>query len=82
MMLVALGNGISLPNAVAAAISVRPERAGTASGLLGAVQMGFGALMTVVNGTLESGSGVATASVMAFCGVLANIALWGARRRL
>ncbi|MFH5926002.1 multidrug effflux MFS transporter [Roseomonas xinghualingensis] len=82
MTLVALGNGLSLPNAVAAAISVRPERAGTASGLLGAVQMGFGALMTIVNGAVETGSGVATALVMAACGVMAHIALSGARRRL
>ncbi|MBP0446662.1 multidrug effflux MFS transporter [Roseomonas sp. SSH11] len=82
MALVALGNGISLPNAVAAAISVRPERAGTASGLLGAMQMGFGALMTIVNGALESGAGIATALVMAGCGIGSTIALRGARRYL
>ncbi|WP_458093829.1 multidrug effflux MFS transporter [Roseomonas sp. WA12] len=82
MALIAIGNGISLPNAVAAAISVRPERAGTASGLLGAMQMGFGALMTLVNGAFENGSGVTTALVMAGCGIASSIALQGARRNL
>lgn len=82
MALVALGNGISLPNAVAAAISVRPERAGTASGLLGAMQMGFGALMTLVNGAFETGAGVASALVMAGCGIASSVALRGARRHL
>jgi DHA1 family bicyclomycin/chloramphenicol resistance-like MFS transporter len=37
------GNGIFLPNAVAGAISVRPQAAGTASGIVGFVQMGTGA---------------------------------------
>jgi len=82
MGLVALGNGISLPSAVAAAISVRPERAGTASGLLGAMQMGFGALMTVVNGALETGAGIATPLVIAGCGAASLVALRGARRYL
>lgn len=61
MAIVAVGNGMSLPNSVAAAVSVRPERAGTASGLLGALQMGTGAVLTVVTGALETGTGVATA---------------------
>ncbi|MBB5692272.1 multidrug effflux MFS transporter [Muricoccus pecuniae] len=82
MAVVALGNGMSLPNAVAAAVSVRPERAGTASGLLGAVQMGFGALMTLLNGALEDGAGIATALVMAGCGIGSLVALRGARRHL
>jgi DHA1 family bicyclomycin/chloramphenicol resistance-like MFS transporter len=38
------GNGIFLPNAIAGAISVRPQAAGTASGIVGFVQMGCGGL--------------------------------------
>jgi DHA1 family bicyclomycin/chloramphenicol resistance-like MFS transporter len=41
-----VGNGISLPSAIAGAISVRPEAAGTASGLAGFMQMGSGALIS------------------------------------
>ncbi|WP_426959251.1 multidrug effflux MFS transporter [Muricoccus radiodurans] len=75
MAVIALGNGISMPNAVAAAVSVRPERAGTASGLLGATQMGVGALLTVLTGALEGGAGIATAIVMVACGTAAILAL-------
>ena len=38
------GNGLFLPNTIAGAISVRPQAAGTASGVTGFVQMGMGAL--------------------------------------
>lgn len=50
MCLAAIGNGIGQPNFIAAGVSVRPELAGTASGLLGAFQMGIGAIITVVVG--------------------------------
>ncbi len=40
----AIGNGLSIPGGTAAALSVRPELAGTAAGLLGASQLGLGAL--------------------------------------
>ncbi|WP_376095263.1 multidrug effflux MFS transporter [Roseomonas sp. CCTCC AB2023176] len=82
MMIVAVGNGMSLPNSVAAAVSVRPERAGTASGLLGALQMGTGAALTVVTGALEEGTGVPTAITMFACGVIGLLALARARRYL
>ena len=38
-----LGNGIGLPSANAGILSVRPELAGTASGLGGAIMIGGGA---------------------------------------
>ncbi len=41
-----LGNGMALPNAIAGAISVRPEAAGTAAGVTGFVQMGWGAVIS------------------------------------
>jgi DHA1 family bicyclomycin/chloramphenicol resistance-like MFS transporter len=41
-----IGNGVLLPNAIAGAVSIRPQIAGTASGLLGCLQMSFGAFTT------------------------------------
>jgi len=80
MAIVALANGVSQPNAVAAAVSARPQLAGTASGLVGAAQMGWGAVMTLVAGALELGSGIGTAATMAGCAIGAQLALRGARR--
>ena len=47
-----LGNGICLPNANAGMLSVRPELAGTASGLGGAIQIGGGAALAAIAGVL------------------------------
>ncbi len=47
-----LGNGICLPNANAGMLSVRPELAGTASGLGGAILIGGGAALAAVAGIL------------------------------
>jgi len=55
-----LGNGMMLPNAISGSLSVRPELAGTASGLGGAIMIGGGAalsawsggLLTVASGTM------------------------------
>jgi DHA1 family bicyclomycin/chloramphenicol resistance-like MFS transporter len=41
--LVSFGNGVFLPNCVAGAVSVRPQAAGTASGITGFSQMSLGA---------------------------------------
>lgn len=47
-----VGNGITLPNANAGIVSVRPDLAGSASGLGGALQIGGGALLSVLAGAL------------------------------
>jgi DHA1 family bicyclomycin/chloramphenicol resistance-like MFS transporter len=47
-----LGNGICLPNANAGILSVRPELAGTASGLGGAIMIGGGAALAALAGAL------------------------------
>jgi DHA1 family bicyclomycin/chloramphenicol resistance-like MFS transporter len=75
VLLVGVGNGISQPNSMAAAISIQPKLAGTASGVVGATQMAFGALMTLATGALETGNGFGTAVVMATCAVGAQIGL-------
>ena len=55
---VGVGNGMTLPSATAGAVGVRPELAGSASGLSGALQIGGGAIMAAIAGALltkESG---------------------------
>lgn len=49
---VGLGNGITLPNANAGMLSIKPELAGTASGLGGALQIGSGAALAALAGAL------------------------------
>jgi DHA1 family bicyclomycin/chloramphenicol resistance-like MFS transporter len=80
MWVVALGNGMTQPSAIASAVSVRPMLAGTASGLVGAVQMGAGALATVVAGTTETGGAVATGASMLIGALGAQVAMWRVRR--
>jgi MFS transporter, DHA1 family, multidrug resistance protein len=55
MLLVGIGNGMALPNATAAAVSVRPEAAGAASGLMGALQTAFGAILSSICGIVVAG---------------------------
>jgi DHA1 family bicyclomycin/chloramphenicol resistance-like MFS transporter len=50
LILNAAGNGLTIPGGTAAALSVRPDLAGTAAGLLGATQLGFGAALSIVAG--------------------------------
>jgi DHA1 family bicyclomycin/chloramphenicol resistance-like MFS transporter len=45
-MIVAYGNGYVMPNLSAGAVSVRPQAAGTASGVLGFTQMAVGAIVS------------------------------------
>lgn len=54
-----IGNGMSMPNATAGLLSVRPRLAGTASGLGGAIMVGGGAALSQFAGgllTVESGT--------------------------
>lgn len=44
----AIGNGLTIPGATAAALSARPELAGSAAGLMGATQLGVSAALTVL----------------------------------
>ncbi|WP_334127780.1 multidrug effflux MFS transporter [Sneathiella sp.] len=52
VMMVGFGNGLSVPSCNAGALSVRPDLAGSALGLVGALNVGFGALMTSFTGPL------------------------------
>ncbi|MDN2582389.1 multidrug effflux MFS transporter [Aquibium sp. ELW1220] len=76
--LVGIGNGMSLPTAYAGIVSVRPKLAGSASGLGGAIQMGGGAVLSILAGSmlsLESGpyplfAVMIASSVLAICATL------------
>ena len=58
MVTLGIGNGVSLPNANAGILSIRPELAGTASGLGGAIVIGGGAALSALAvAVLPPGSG-------------------------
>lgn len=78
MMVVTIGAGMFMPNANAGAISVIPGLAGSASGLTGFLQMGFGALCIVVTGALlDDGEGplIVMMAVMALASALSLVLL-------
>ena len=52
MYCIGFANGLTLANAIAGAVSIRPEFAGTAAGLAGSLQVGAGAVATVIIGAL------------------------------
>jgi DHA1 family bicyclomycin/chloramphenicol resistance-like MFS transporter len=52
MTFVGLGNGMTIPNATAGMLSVRPHLAGTASGLGGAIMLGGGAGLSALAGAV------------------------------
>ncbi len=65
---VGLGNGMSLPSANAGVVSARPKLAGSASGLAGSIQLGGGALLSMIAGntiSLEGGSIALTLMMLA-----------------
>jgi MFS transporter, DHA1 family, multidrug resistance protein len=72
--LLVVGNGMSMPNAIAAAVSVEPRAAGTASGLVGFGQMAVGALATVAVARLDDGTALPMIAVMTGSTVLAALA--------
>ena len=55
-LLIGLGNGLSMPNAMAGAISVDPRAAGAASGLAGFLQMLVAAGFAQAAGTWQNGT--------------------------
>ena len=55
-LVISYGNGLLLPNTIAGAVSVRPQAAGTASGMTGFTQMAVGAASTQVVSMLLAGA--------------------------
>ena len=70
MMAVGLGNGFSVPNAQAGALSVNALLAGTASGIAGFSQMFVAALVSQAVGMLQNDTPYPMAAFMAGCAVL------------
>lgn len=68
--MVGFGNGLSIANAMAGAVSVNPQLAGTASGLCGFTQMLFAALVSQVVGVLQDGTPYAMSGAMLLCALL------------
>jgi DHA1 family bicyclomycin/chloramphenicol resistance-like MFS transporter len=68
-MIVMVANAFVLSNAVAGAISVRPDAAGTASGAMGFLQQGVGALVSQL-GAYLGGHFMTTLPLMSFVFVL------------
>jgi DHA1 family bicyclomycin/chloramphenicol resistance-like MFS transporter len=55
-MIIGFASGFMLPSALAGVVSVRPQAAGAASGLVGFMQMGLGALTAQLIGHLLEGA--------------------------
>lgn len=70
-MIVAYGNGYVMSNLAAGAISVRPQAAGTASGVMGFVQMSLGALMSQLGAHL--GGDYATTVPLNLAGLILSL---------
>jgi DHA1 family bicyclomycin/chloramphenicol resistance-like MFS transporter len=71
-LVISYGNGLLLPNAIAGAISVRPQAAGAAAGMTGFTQMAVGAASTQIVSIALAGSN--SAMPMAWMMVIVAVA--------
>lgn len=79
-MILGFASGFMLPSAIAGAVSVRPQAAGAASGLMGFMQMGLGAMTSQLIGHLLDGASSALplatiVLVLCACGLVAFFTL-------
>jgi DHA1 family bicyclomycin/chloramphenicol resistance-like MFS transporter len=65
--------GLTFPNASAGAMAPFPEKAGSASALLGSVQFAIAAIASAAVGILHDGTAVPMAAVITVCGLLAFV---------
>jgi MFS transporter, DHA1 family, multidrug resistance protein len=82
-ILISFGNGLLLPTSVAGAVSIRPQVAGTASGLTGFVQMAIGAAAAQLGGLViahATGAMPLLLLMLAF-GVATGVAVFSLVRR-
>ncbi|MGN6617225.1 MAG: Bcr/CflA family multidrug efflux MFS transporter [Ilyomonas sp.] len=63
--------GFTFPNSSALSLAPFAKRAGSASSLMGAIQMGIGTLTSAAVGVLSNNTSIPMTSVMAFCAVSA-----------
>jgi MFS transporter, DHA1 family, multidrug resistance protein len=76
----AIGNGLTIPGATAAALSVRPDLAGTAAGISGAAQLGTGAIAAVVAGLVVQIYAPSLVILMLAFTLVGLLGAWFARR--
>lgn len=74
--------GFSFPNASALSMAPFSKEAGSASALMGALQMGLGALASALVGAFNNGTAVPLAATMAGCAALSWIILAIGRKRI
>jgi DHA1 family bicyclomycin/chloramphenicol resistance-like MFS transporter len=78
-LVISFGNGLLLPNAIAGAISVRPQAAGAAAGMTGFTQMAIGAASTqIVSIALAGASSAMPMAWMMLIVVVATGVAYGA----
>ena len=80
MMVVTFSNGLVMASAVSSAVSVRPDLAGAASGLSGAVQIATGAVGTIIVGAMHDGTAIPMAAIVALLAIGAYLAFLMASR--
>jgi DHA1 family bicyclomycin/chloramphenicol resistance-like MFS transporter len=73
MLFAALGNGLTIPNGTAGAISVDTSMVGAAAGLAGFLQMGIGAGSAQLVGVLQDAEPFAVFWIMAAAAALATL---------
>jgi MFS transporter, DHA1 family, multidrug resistance protein len=76
----AIGNGLTIPGATAAALSVRPDLAGTAAGISGAAQLGTGAIAAVIAGLVVEIYAPSLVILMLVFTLVGLVGAWFARR--
>jgi DHA1 family bicyclomycin/chloramphenicol resistance-like MFS transporter len=74
--------GFSFPNSSALSLAPFTKEAGSASALMGAMQMGFGALASALVGMISNGTTLPMTGVMAGCALLGLIILGIGRKRI
>ena len=82
-IMIGFGNGLLLPTAIAGAVSIRPQVAGTASGMTGFIQMAIGACAAQLSGhvTAHASSAMPMIWLMLMFGVATAVAVFTLVRR-
>lgn len=74
--------GFSFPNSAALSMAPFTKEAGSASALMGAIQMGLGAIAAAMVGLLNAKSAIPMTAVMAVCTALGLIVLLAGHRKI
>lgn len=74
--------GFSFPNSSALSLAPFTKEAGSASALMGALQMGFGALASALAGMINNGTTLPMTGIMACCALTGLIILSIGRKRI